>query len=96
MNERPDGRDGRRELLGAVRLRRDRRKRRQREREPPLAAYLGQVGVLGWMIVVPALVGVFVGRWLDHRLGTGVFWTAPLMLAGLGFGCWSAWKWMHR
>jgi ATP synthase protein I len=86
----------RRRLLDAVRIRSERRRRKLAEGEPSLARYLGQVGVLGWTIVLPALVGLFIGRWLDHRFGTGVFWSAPLMLLGLALGCWSGWKWMRR
>jgi ATP synthase protein I len=32
---------------------------------------------------------------VDGHFGTGLFWTAPLMLAGLCLGGWSAWKWMN-
>ena len=35
------------------------------EREPTVASRLGQIGVLGWAIVAPILLGVVVGRWLD-------------------------------
>ena len=80
-------------LLHAVRQRRD---RQRRAGEPSFAFYLAQIGVLGWTIVLPALVGLFVGRWIDHRLGTGIFWTGPLLLLGLAAGCWAAWRWMHR
>ena len=55
---------------------------------------LAQIGVLGWIIVVPMLIGVFVGRWLDQMFSSGLFWTAPLLMLGLALGCWSAWKWM--
>ena len=66
-----------------------------REGEPSFGRHLAQVGVLGWIIVVPTLLGMFLGRWLDHRFGTGIFWTGPLLLLGLVLGCWSAWRWMH-
>ena len=52
-------------------------------------------GVLGWMIVIPMLIGVFAGRWLDHRFNSGLFYTAPLLMLGAALGCWSAWKWMQ-
>ena len=67
-----------------------------REGEPSVARFVGQIGVLGWIIVIPSLVGLFVGRWLDRKFGTGIFWSAPFLLVGLGGGCWSAWKWMHK
>ena len=52
--------------------------------------------MLGWIIVVPMLIGVFVGRWLDQELNSGLFWTAPLLMLGLALGCYSAWKWMKN
>ena len=83
-------------LTKAVRVRADRRKAWARDGGPSLARNLGQIGVLGWQIVLPALVGLAIGRWLDHRLDSGIFWTAPLLLVGLALGCWSGWRWMHR
>ena len=64
--------------------------------EPSLGARLGQIGVLGWAVVVPTLLALLLGRWLDRSFGTGVFFSAPLIMIGAGFGFWSVWKWMHR
>lgn len=64
--------------------------------EPSLGRRLGQIGILGWTIVVPGLVGLFVGRAADRAFGTGVFFSAPLLMLGVAFGFWSAWRWMHR
>ena len=86
----PDG------LTKAVREQRDRRERWRTEGEPSMMRFVGQIGVLGWIIVVPALIGLFIGRWIDHRFGTGIFWSAPLLLIGVTIGFWSAWRWMHR
>ena len=63
--------------------------------EPSLGARLGQIGVLGWTIVVPTLLLLFLGRWLDRSFGTGIFFSAPLLMAGAAIGFWSAWRWMH-
>lgn len=64
--------------------------------EPSLGARLGQIGILGWSIVVPTLLALVVGRWLDRTFATGVFFTAPLIMIGAALGLRSAWKWMHR
>lgn len=72
------------------------RRLQQREDEPSVMRFVGQIGVLGWVIVVPILIGLFIGRWIDLKFGTGIFWSAPLMLVGVCIGCWSAWRWMHR
>jgi ATP synthase protein I len=81
-------------LVKGVRLHEKRHQRWLREGEPSVGRRLAQIGVLGWIIVVPMLVGVFSGRWLDRTFGSGVFWTTPLLMLGLALGCWSAWKWM--
>ncbi len=82
-------------LLGSVRRRLARHRQGVAAGEPSFGRYLAQVGVLGWIIVVPTLLGTFLGRWIDQRLHTGIFWTGPLMLAGVVLGSWSAWRWMH-
>jgi ATP synthase protein I len=73
-----------------------REKKAQADPEPPLATRLAQIGVLGWTIVVPTLLCLFLGRWLDRRFGTGIFFSAPLLMVGAAIGFWSAWRWMHR
>ena len=86
----PDG------LAAAVRRQRERREHWRKEGEPSAMRFVGQIGILGWIIVTPTLIGLFIGRWLDHRFGTGIFWSAPLLLLGVVTGCWSAWRWMHQ
>jgi ATP synthase protein I len=64
--------------------------------EPSLGSRLGQIGALGWAIVMPVLFALVLGRWLDRALHSGVFFTAPAIMIGAAFGMWMAWKWMHR
>lgn len=81
-------------LLDAVRRRKARHEESLRAGEPSIGRRLAQIGVLGWIVVSPMLAGLFVGRWLDARLGTGIFWSAPLLILGLGLGGWVGWRWM--
>jgi ATP synthase protein I len=83
-------------LVKGVRLRDERVRRAVREGDPSVARRLGQIGVLGWIIVTPMLIGVFAGRWLDRTFNSGLFWTAPLLMLGAVLGCWSAWRWMQN
>jgi ATP synthase protein I len=87
----PEGHDP---LVQGIRLRKERQQRSLREGAPSVARRLAQIGVLGWIIVVPMLIGIFVGRWLDRMFNSGLFCTGPLLMLGLALGCWSAWKWM--
>jgi ATP synthase protein I len=82
-------------MIASVRRHRERRQRWLQEGEPSLARYVGQIGVLGWMIVTPILIGLFLGRWLDQKFATGFFWSAPLLMMGAVIGFWSAWRWMN-
>jgi ATP synthase protein I len=80
----------------AVRLRRNRRERWEREGERSVGQNLAMIGALGWTIVTPMLIGIFGGRWLDRVFGSGIFWTLGLLVAGLALGCTLAWKRMYR
>ena len=81
-------------MVQGIRLRKERNRRWLHEGNPSVARHLAQIGVLGWIIVVPILIGIFVGRWLDRTFDAGLFYTAPLLMLGAVLGCWSAWKWM--
>ena len=55
------------QLDEAVRTRQERRARWQREGERSLGQNLAMIGALGWTIVMPTLIGIFAGRWLDRH-----------------------------
>ncbi|WP_244908422.1 AtpZ/AtpI family protein [Cereibacter johrii] len=82
-------------LAGAVRRRSLRAEAGLRDPEPSLARRFGQIGVLGWVIVLPTLGGVLAGGWLDRLLGTGIALAAALTMAGAALGLWLALRWMH-
>ena len=83
-------------LAQKARLRKERQKRWIREGEDSVGRRLAQIGVLGWIIVLPTLGGVLVGRWLDGVFDSRIFFTAPLLMTGAAIGGWSAWRWMNR
>jgi ATP synthase protein I len=57
---------------------------------------LGMMGLIGWSVVVPTLVGTALGLWLDtQRVGRHA-WTLALLVAGLVIGCANAWHWVAR
>ena len=80
----------------AVRLRRGRRERWQRDGERSVGQNLAMIGALGWTIVTPMLIGIFAGRGLDRSFGSKVFWTLGLLVAGIALGCWLAWRRIWR
>lgn len=83
-------------LAEAAKKAAERAREARRSPEPSLGSRLGQIGVLGWTIVLPILLGLIAGRWLDKTFSTGVFFSAPFVLLGAGVGIWYAWKWMSN
>lgn len=83
-------------MAEAARKEKDRRIRWRTEGEQSFMRFVGQIGVLGWIIVAPTLLGLFIGRWLDRIFGTGIFWSAALLVLGVTLGFWSGWRWMNR
>ncbi len=57
---------------------------------------LGMMGLIGWSVVVPTLLGAALGIWLDHRYAGSHSWTLALLVAGLTIGCLNAWHWMSK
>ena len=57
---------------------------------------LGMMGLIGWSVAVPTLLGAALGLWLDkHHPGTHS-WTLALLVAGLMVGCLNAWRWVAK
>lgn len=57
---------------------------------------LGMMGLIGWSVVVPTLLGAAIGAWLDRNHPGSHSWTLTFMVAGLVLGCWSAWQWVAK
>lgn len=57
---------------------------------------LGMMGLIGWSVVVPTLLGATFGVWLDSRHPGNYSWTLMLLFIGLVIGCWNAWHWVSK
>jgi ATP synthase protein I len=57
---------------------------------------LGMMGLIGWSVVVPTLLGAALGIWLDHHHMGSHSWTLMLLVIGLALGCWNAWRWVSK
>lgn len=55
-------------------------------------AGLALVGSVGWMVALPMVGGVMLGRWLDERLGTNLSFTLGFLAVGLAAGAYSVWR----
>ena len=57
---------------------------------------LGMMGLVGWSVVVPTLLGAALGIWLDKHHPGKHAWTLALLVGGLGLGCLNAWFWVAK
>ncbi len=68
----------------------------QRNPTPGVWFGLGMMGLIGWSVVVPTLLGAALGLWLDRNYPGGRSWTLALLVAGLVLGCFNAWRWVAK
>jgi ATP synthase protein I len=57
---------------------------------------LGMMGLIGWSVAVPTLLGAALGIWLDKHHPGKHAWTLALLVGGLVIGCLNAWHWVVK
>jgi ATP synthase protein I len=57
---------------------------------------LGMMGLVGWSVVVPTLLGAAFGIWLDKRNPGQLSFTLTFLVIGLVIGCLNAWHWVSK
>ncbi|MEO7091733.1 MAG: AtpZ/AtpI family protein [Polyangiales bacterium] len=64
------------------------------QRNPTHAWFgLGMMGLIGWSVAVPTVLGAALGLWVEKRHPSHS-WTLALLVAGLVLGCFNAWHWV--
>jgi len=82
-----------REQVGA---KADRKLKARRNPTPGVWFGLGMMGLIGWSVALPTLLGAALGLWLDGRHPGTHSWTLALLVAGLAIGCFNAWHWIAK
>ncbi|WP_339673801.1 AtpZ/AtpI family protein [Dasania marina] len=57
---------------------------------------LGAMGLVGWSVAIPTLLGTALGIWIDKHYPGNHSWTLALLAIGLGLGCVNAWYWVVK
>lgn len=81
--------------LGVCIKRKVNRKLQARNNSTDVWFGLGMMGLIGWSVVIPTLLGAALGIWLDKQQDSYSF-TLALILVGLCIGCTNAWYWMNN
>jgi len=84
------------DLLQTVSRQQARKIRARRERRRLVWFGLGAMGVVGWSVAIPTVLGVLAGHWLDSHHPGPVSWSLTLLVIGAALGGLSAWRWLRR
>ena len=84
------------DLTRDVELKAERKIRARRNPAPGVWFGLGMMGLVGWSVVVPTLLGAALGLWLDQHHPGKHAWTLALLVVGLAIGCVNAWYWIAQ
>lgn len=57
---------------------------------------LGMMGLVGWSVAVPTLIGIFLGIWIDSTGSRRFSWTLMLLIGGIALGCINVWYWLRK
>ncbi len=57
---------------------------------------LGMIGVVGWSVAIPTLIGVAIGLWIDKSWPSRFSWTLMLLILGVSLGSLNAWYWVKK
>lgn len=95
MTDEPNGNPSKRPGF-ATRIGADAKRKLKARRDPSQGVWfgLGMMGLIGWSVVVPTLLGAALGSWLDKQHPGQHSWTLALLVAGLCVGCLNAWHWI--
>lgn len=84
------------DFSGQVQRKATRKLKARRNNTPGVWFGLGMMGLIGWSVVVPTLLGAALGLWLDTYYSGEHSWTLALIFAGLTLGCFNAWHWVNK
>lgn len=64
---------------------------------PSLLAQTAYLGTLGLLLVVPVIVGAYLGRWLDGLVeGYSLRWTLSLIILGVAVGAFNVYRFIRE
>jgi ATP synthase protein I len=68
----------------------------QRQSKQSVWFGLGMIGLVGWSVIIPTLLGAALGIWIDENHPSSHALTLPLIIVGLIIGCLNAWHWVKK
>jgi ATP synthase protein I len=88
--------EDREEFAEEIGAKEERKVKARKEKDRGIWFGLGMMGVIGWSVAVPTLIGVAIGVWIDINYPGPISWTLVLLFVGLAVGCVNAWYWVKK
>ncbi|MEN6421941.1 MAG: AtpZ/AtpI family protein [Smithella sp.] len=57
---------------------------------------LGMMGIVGWAVAIPTLIGIAIGLWIDRTWPSRYSWALMFLVFGVVVGCINAAYWVRR
>jgi ATP synthase protein I len=57
---------------------------------------VGMIGVVGWSVAIPTLIGIALGLWIDRVWPSRFSWALMLLILGVAIGAVNAWHWVKK
>lgn len=84
------------ELTERLKAKEHRKLEARRQRHRLIWFGLGMFGMVGWSVVVPMLVAIAIGMWIDRTWPSQYSWTLMMLILGVALGCLNAWNWIQK
>ncbi|MFE8072539.1 AtpZ/AtpI family protein [Marinobacteraceae bacterium S3BR75-40.1] len=96
MAESPKEPSGPNHFARQVNAKARRKRQAQRHTNHTIWFGFGMMGIVGWSVAIPTVLGGALGLWLDDLYPGGRSWTLALLLGGLALGCITALYWLKN
>jgi ATP synthase protein I len=91
-----DNLEDHKEFRKQVKVKTTRKVKAQREKDYSIFFGLGMIGLVGWSIALPTIIGIAIGVWIDTKFPSRYSWTLMLLFIGVILGCLNAWFWIQQ
>lgn len=79
-----------------VRLKEERKIRKLKQGKRNALAGFGLFGLVGWSVVIPTVIGLIIGIYIDKHHPSRYSWSLMFLVLGVCVGCLQAWYWVQR
>lgn len=82
------------DVIHIIEKKEERRIRSLKKKRNAIWFGIGAIGAFGWQVVLPILLGIFIGLWIDNTWHGKLSWTLVLLITGIIIGCFNSWRWI--